>query len=71
MLVTHASPRGVGDGEDPAHRGFQAFHRLLERLSPKILVHGHVHPYGQPTDDRVVGATKIVNAVAFRLLEIE
>jgi Calcineurin-like phosphoesterase len=71
VLVTHASPAGVGDGDDPAHRGFAAFHRLIQRLSPELLVHGHVHPYGQPTNDHCVGTTQVVNAVAYRLLEVE
>jgi hypothetical protein len=44
VLVTHAPPAGVGDGRDPAHRGFEAFHRLLTALRPKLLIHGHVPP---------------------------
>ena len=43
IVVTHAPPRGVGDGEDPAHRGFQALLELLEEYKPQYLLHGHVH----------------------------
>src|ERR1700727_2220499 len=25
LLLTHAPPRGVGDGDDPAHRGFGCY----------------------------------------------
>ena len=32
IVVTHAPPRGLGDLEDPAHRGFQALVELLENL---------------------------------------
>ena len=70
VLVTHAPPLGLGDGKDPAHRGFEALHSLVRALSPKLLVHGHVHPYGQIQEDRTVRKTSIVNAVPFRLLEV-
>ncbi|MFN2491003.1 MAG: metallophosphoesterase [Actinomycetota bacterium] len=70
ILITHAPPLGLGDGEDPAHRGFRALHWLVARATPRILVHGHVHPYGQLQGDRTIGATKVVNAVAYRCLEV-
>jgi len=71
VLLTHAPPLGVGDEDDPAHQGFQAFLQLVERLSPKLLVHGHIHPYGQARPDRQLGTTTVVKAVPFRLLEVE
>ena len=71
VLLTHAPPLGVGDEDDPAHRGFEALVELVERLSPKLLVHGHIHPYGQAKPDRQLGTTTVVNAVPFRLLEVE
>jgi Icc-related predicted phosphoesterase len=71
MLLTHAPPLGVGDEDDPAHQGFEAFLPLVERLAPKLLVHGHIHPYGQARPDRQLGTTTVVNAVPFRLLEVE
>jgi uncharacterized protein len=72
VVVTHAPPQDVGDDDDPCHRGFAAFHRLIEEASPKLLVHGHIHPYGQlkPLDHRV-GSTLVANAVGFRLLEVD
>jgi Icc-related predicted phosphoesterase len=71
VVVTHAPPSGLGDGKDPAHRGFESLHTLMRKWGPKILVHGHVHPYGQLHDDRLAGATTVVNAVAYRMLEVE
>lgn len=70
VLLTHAPPRGLGDEEDPAHRGFEAFHRLVGRLRPRLLVHGHVHPHGMDRPDRRVDGTLVVNAVPHRLLEV-
>jgi len=71
VLLTHAPPLGVGDEEDPAHQGFEALLDLVERLSPKFLIHGHIHPYGEARPDRQLGTTTVVNAVPFRLLEVE
>lgn len=43
IVVTHAPPRGYGDMDDPAHRGFEAFLPLLEKYHPMYLLHGHIH----------------------------
>lgn len=43
IVVTHAPPLGIGDDEDPAHKGFEAFLELIELYKPKYLLHGHVH----------------------------
>jgi Icc-related predicted phosphoesterase len=71
LVLTHAPPLGVGDGEDPCHRGFAGFHRLVERLAPRYLIHGHIHPYGQTQPDRTMGGTTVVNAIPHRLLELD
>ena len=42
--LTHAPPRGVGDGTDPVHQGFPALNLLAGRLQPALLLHGHVDP---------------------------
>lgn len=72
LLVTHAPPLGVGDEpDDPAHRGFDAFHRLVDKLAPQILIHGHVHPYGERGADQRIGETGIINAISSRMVELE
>jgi Icc-related predicted phosphoesterase len=70
LLVTHAPPAGVGDGDDPAHRGFASFHRLVTALAPKLQIHGHVHPYGRVHPRRSLAATEVVNVVGRHLLEV-
>jgi predicted phosphodiesterase len=70
VILTHAPPAGVGDGGDHAHQGFTAFHRLISSLAPRLLVHGHVHPYGAGHLDHQLGRTLVVNAIPSRLLEI-
>src|SRR5918997_1259812 len=70
VLLTHAPPRGLGDGDDRPHEGVEALHGVLERLAPRWHLHGHVHPYGQPRPDRVVGPTTLRNVIPYRLFEI-
>lgn len=73
VLVTHAPARGVNDGEDMAHRGFEIFVELIEKYNPKYFVHGHVHMnYGRqfPREDRI-GATKVINAYNHYVVELE
>jgi uncharacterized protein len=71
VLVTHAPPLGVGDGDDPCHEGFSAFHRLTRALRPALVVHGHIHPYGRAKPDRWLEGARVVNAVPTRLIEVE
>jgi len=71
VVVTHAPPRGFGDAEDFAHRGFESFLPMLDKLEPRYLVHGHVHlNYGRDIP-RVVrrGPTEIINAYGRYVLE--
>ena len=70
ILVTHAPPLGVGDGEDPAHRGFAALHRLVDRSAPRLLLHGHVHPFHRRQPDRTLGGTQVLNVIPYRMLEL-
>ena len=64
IVVTHAPPRGLGDGADLPHRGFESFLRLLDRYRPALWVHGHVHLRGWPLPQRelLYGDTRIINA---------
>ena len=69
VVLTHAPPAGVGDGEDRPHHGFDALHGLVASLRPRLLLHGHIHPYGAPAPDRVIGATTVCNVVGYRLID--
>ncbi len=70
LLVTHSPPQGVGDMLDDAHRGFECFHDLVDRLQPRLLVHGHIHPHGFEKPDRELGNTLVANVIPFRVLEV-
>ncbi|MGN6173483.1 MAG: metallophosphoesterase family protein [Streptosporangiaceae bacterium] len=71
VLLTHAPPRGAGDREDPAHRGFEALNWLAERLRPPLLLHGHIHPDETPTRAHRLGRTVVRNVVGRHLIDIE
>ena len=72
IVVTHAPPRGVGDAEDMAHRGFRALLTLMRRLKPRYLLHGHVHlAYGTDrTREREFESTQVINVCERYILEI-
>lgn len=70
VLLTHAPPRGLGDGPDRAHEGIEALHGVLTVLRPRWHLHGHVHPYGQPRPDRRVGGTTVRNVIPSRVIDV-
>lgn len=70
VLLTHSPPLGIGDDDDPCHEGFAAFHGLVARLSPRVLIHGHIHSYGRQVDEMNMNGTRVVNAVGHRVIEI-
>jgi Icc-related predicted phosphoesterase len=69
ILLTHAPPLGLGDRDDPPHQGFECLHRTIERLQPKWLLHGHIHPHGEPVPDRAAGETRLRNVVGHQVME--
>ncbi len=72
IVLTHCPPKGYGDADDYAHRGFEAFLPMLDRWKPKALVHGHVHMnYGDIKRELSYGETRIINAYQRYTLEID
>jgi hypothetical protein len=71
VLLTHAPPRGVGDGDDPPHQGFTALNGLVARLQPAALLHGHVHPAEVASRELRLGRTVVRNVTGWHLLDIE
>jgi hypothetical protein len=68
VLLTHSPPLGVGDREDPPHRGFACLHEAVRKLRPKLLLHGHIHPYGELRPDHELAGTRVCNVVGYRIL---
>ena len=73
LVITHAPPRHLGDAEDPCHRGFRAFHPLMDKYGPRFLVHGHIHrEFNNPTERvTMFGSTRIINSYGYHTFEIE
>ena len=73
LVVTHAPPAGVGDAEDPAHRGFETLIEFLEQYKPRYLLHGHVHlSYGMDrTRVRTYADTEVINVTERYALTVE
>ena len=70
VVIAHSPPKGLGDDDDKAHEGFEAFHVLVDRLRPALLLHGHIHPYGIAKPDRHLGDTRVVNVVPFKVIDL-
>jgi Icc-related predicted phosphoesterase len=73
IVVTHAAPRGIGDGSDLCHRGFRSFRRLIDRMRPRFFLHGHIHrPLTVPADRvTVLGRTQVINCAGYHVLEVD
>jgi hypothetical protein len=71
VLLTHAPPRGFGDGDDAPHQGFAALLPLVARLQPALLLHGHVAVYGPAATDRRLGGTIVRNVTGRHLFDVE
>ena len=72
IVVSHAPLAGVGDADDFAHRGFEAFLRFVDAYHPKYWLYGHVHlNYGiDKTRVREYNGTKVINCCERYVLEI-
>ena len=70
ILVTHAPPFGLAGADDSAHVGFVAFLRVIRNFHPLLAVHGHVHPYGRVLPERRINATRVVNVVPSRVIDL-
>lgn len=70
ILLTHAPPKGCGDGDDRPHEGIEALHDVVGALSPRLLLHGHIHPYGQAMPDRTLGTTTVRNVIPYRVIDV-
>jgi Icc-related predicted phosphoesterase len=59
VLLCHCPPAGVNDDPtDPAHVGYEALRKWVERQRPRHLLHGHTHPHPGRLVERV-GETRV------------
>ena len=71
IVVTHAPPFRVGDGEDRCHRGFESFHGLMARYGPRYLLHGHIHRRFERPEDRItrIANTQVINCYGYFIFD--
>ncbi len=65
VFISHNSPRRVHDREDGVHTGFSALNAYIERVQPRLLLHGHQH---QARETRV-GATRVIGVFGWSVIE--
>jgi Icc-related predicted phosphoesterase len=71
ILITHAPPRGIHDGEDLPHQGFQGYLTLLRAFRPLLMIHGHQHVYNRnQTTETYYEGTRIINSYGYRVIEL-
>jgi Icc-related predicted phosphoesterase len=72
ILITHAPPYGIHDGDDLCHQGFRAFLSFMDRYKPRYLIHGHTHLYRQDAQ-RVTryNETIVLNTYGYQVIEID
>ena len=73
IVIAHAPPFGVGDDDDIAHCGFEAFVELINKYQPKYLLHGHIHMnYGKDIQRiKQLGNTQVINVYERYELDID
>lgn len=73
VVITHAPPRGIHDAEDPCHRGFKSFHRIIDRYNPQYFIHGHIHSHFDHPNERITmtGQTRVINTFGYCEIELD
>jgi len=66
IFVAHNSPRHIHDRDDDVHFGFEAFVDYIQRVQPKLFLHGHQH-INQETQ---IGKTKVIGIYGQKKLEL-
>jgi len=71
LVYSHVPPEGVGDTpDDRFHTGFAAYRAILDRLTPRLWLHGHTTRAAQRTPIVERGPTTVVNVAGSVLLEL-
>ncbi len=66
IFVSHNSPLGVHDRDDEIHTGFSALNAYIDRVSPRLLLHGHQH---EERETRM-GETRVIGVYGWKVIEL-
>ena len=71
IIISHAPPRFIHDQEDPCHKGFKCYRKLIKKRRPTWFIHGHIHQlFNNPTERiTMFGTTQVVNSYGFFYFE--
>ncbi|MBI1870827.1 MAG: metallophosphoesterase [Chlamydiae bacterium] len=71
LVISHAPPRGIHDGEDLCHRGFDCFHHLFKSFSPHLWIHGHTSTHSLTQNQvSLLGKTTFLNAYEHKFISL-
>lgn len=71
LFVTHSPARGIHEGEDFPHQGFEGFLRLMQWFKPRYMIHGHVHTWDRrKTVQTLYHETQILNINPYIVLDV-
>ena len=72
IILTHAPPRFIHDQEDPCHRGFRIFRKMIEKYQPRFFLHGHIHALFSDDGERItsIKQTRVINCYGYYVLKI-
>jgi hypothetical protein len=71
LVFSHVPPRGAGDSpDDPYHVGFAAYRAALDRLRPRLWLHGHTSRAAAREPIVEHGPTTLVNVTGSFLVEL-
>ena len=71
LVISHVPPRDAGDTpDDPYHVGFAAYRLVLDRLRPRLWIHGHTTRASSRTPMVEHGATTLLNVTGSALVEL-
>ncbi len=66
VFVAHNSPRGIHDQDDGVHEGFDGLKSYIERVEPRVLLHGHQHVNRESR----TGSTRVIGVYGHAVIDI-
>ena len=71
IVISHAPPRNIHDGQDICHRGFKCFRNIISRYSPHYFLHGHIHKSFKNQKERktIIDKTCVINTFGYHVFD--
>jgi Icc-related predicted phosphoesterase len=69
VLISHSPPRGIHEEpDDRAHEGFDGLRDYVQRVGPRLHLHGHTP--APPRAPARLGATTVIHVVGHRVVDV-